>query len=227
MTGAELITQVKQLLVNRTSATLDTTWYLARVNAGYRRLATWAERRPDGSTIRQVRFPQLYDVINRTIASGLGSNFIANSTGVYSVISLWDATNTRRIVRKPLRRLQTIDPTDTGYIRIWAPGGDGGVAGYFIWALPETNTSVDQYVYTYPETLANDATAPVIDEAWHEAIELLAAADAARQLAIPEAKAEFMQEARDFIGSQVLPSEVHGSGGPHWFTVGTTHARST
>ncbi len=180
MTNNDLLEQTKELLSNRTSTTFDDAWYFDRINSAYKWLGTFDDMLPTGRK-RSIRFSEFFDQITRTLSASPTTNFVANSANVFSLISLWDSTNSRRIRRKSARFIVRRDPADEGNILNWAPGGsdESGtrVAGYRIWKKPDASTTVIESVYLVPETLAaSSSIGPVIPDVWHDAIYLQAAA---------------------------------------------------
>lgn len=189
MTGAELVLAVKRHVGNiSTTGTLaiDDSWYVDRVNEGYRRVCTYQGpvTAPGAKSpmMRRVRFSELYDRLTRTLTTGGSTNFFANQASVYNVVGLYDRDNDRPIIRKSRRDFMRRDPEATGSVTIWTPDGEGDVRGYRVWRIPSVALSIYEYVYKSAETLANDATAPVIPEEWHVAIEYAAAAAAASRI---------------------------------------------
>lgn len=233
MTPDELILRIKQHTGNRTSAgptlVIDDDWYAARLNDGYKHVATFQGmvsrpgiRQPQ---FRVLRFVELEDRIERTINSGLSDNFIANSTGVFAVYGLWDQTNKRPIRIRSKRRLMEKDPTDSGDIQIWAPMGDGGVAGYRIWKVPDASTTIHEHVYNYPETLTAGGSDPVIPENWHEAVHLAGGMIACGLLQMDDQSARLQTELHTMIATHRTPVEEARTGGGRYSFVGRRFVR--
>jgi len=225
MTPDELITLTQQHVGNRSSATITDAWYLARVQSGYNRLATFqgyvqrpGQKQPQ---FRRVRFYELQHEIERTISSSLTNNFVANSTGVYSVDGLWNNTDGVRIDGWPHRKMMTVDKTATGYLRYWCPDGKSNTQGYRVYKIPTSDVTVTEYVYNLPETLSEGGSAPVIPSEWHTAIHLAAGAEAAELLRMPDQSMALEQRFLAFIAERKSPyEEAKSRGGFGHFHVG-------
>lgn len=218
MTGADIVDEIQRHVGNRTSSVFDDTWFVDRMNEAYRRLATFR----DPQSRRVVRFPQFYDrKKSRTLAAAPSDNFVANQAGVYSVLAIWDLTNARKVSRRSQRYMMSLDRTQTGTILYWCPYGQGNVAGYLIWKLNTLETQIDEFVYNYPETLANGGIEPVIDVAWHEAIHLIGGSLAAGLQGIRDKEQLLMSNAVSFIRTHVTPMEEVQSGGGRRLSVMT------
>lgn len=170
MTPDEISTYLQQLTGNRTGGIWDAAYYMARVNEGYRRLATFHHVTQKGE-VRTLRFQQFYDRLkDRVLAALPTDNFVANQSGVFALLGLYDRTNDQPIHPTAQRGLMQRNRDDTGRIVEWAPYAQAGVRGYLVWRRPDVATTVDEYVYEYPETLTIGGSAPLVDEDWHELI---------------------------------------------------------
>lgn len=216
LTKADLRTLTKQLVGNRTSTTIDSTWYDARVLSGYRRLCTFqgAVQSPGLRQPQQRRlgFFELMDRQSRSLTTALTSNFItpSPSTNVAYVYDIYDRTHNRGLDRRGLRELVTRDPDATGIPRLWCPVGQGGVVGYYVDRVPALTAdeiTVYEYVQKYPADFASDAATPVIPDIWHIAIAYAAASEAAILLDIPEKHAEMEGKFTGFISERRSPME--------------------
>lgn len=217
-----LRTITKQLVGNRTSATIDDTYYNARILSGYRRLCTYqGPVRSPGMAQPQMRklgFFELQHRQARTIDETQVGNFITPdpSSDVVTVMDIYDRTNNRGLDRRGLRELLSRDPDALGVPRVWCPAGQDGVVGYYVDRVPETSSQaidVYEYVYKYPLPLANDIASPVIPDVWHIAIAYAAAAEAALLFDMPEKHTELEGKFMDFIAERKSPIEESDHGG--------------
>lgn len=216
MTGAQLVTEIKRHVGNRASTEFDTTWFVERLNEAYQRLAVFR----DPETGRVLRFPQFFDRKKaRVIAAAPADNFVANQANVYAMLGIWNVTDGREVKRKSQRALLRRDPADAGPILHWAPYGQGNAAGYLIWKKPTVNTTIDEFVYNYPETLANNATAPIIDADWHECIHLIGGSLAAGLMDMYDKQSQLAARALAFVRSHPTPGEEVQSGGGRYLRV--------
>jgi len=225
LTKGDLRTLTRQLLGNRTSASITDAWYDARVYSAYRRLCTFqGEVKAPGMrqpALRRLGFFELQDRNTRTISSvtptltGNSGNFITPlpATNVVTVVDLFDRTNNRGLDRRSLRELRTRDPDKTGRPRTWCPAGQGGTVGYYVNQIPTTiDTAIDaidvyEWVYLYPAALATDATVPVIPDTWHIAIVHAAASEGAMLLDMPEKHGEMEGKFIAYIAERKSPIE--------------------
>lgn len=223
LTKADLRTLTKQLVGNRTSATVDSTWYDTRVTSGYRRLCTFQGavnapglRQPQQ---RRLGFFELMDEQARSFTYGVTTtNFITPSpaTDVCVVTDIFDLTHNRGLDRRGLRELLTRGPQHTGPPRTWCPAGKGGLIGYYIDQIPGSaadNISVIEYVYKYPTALVSDGTSPIIPDVWHIAIAYAAASEATMLLDIPEKHSELEGKFVTFISERKSPIEESAHSG--------------
>lgn len=216
LTKADLRTLTKQLVGNRTSTTIDNTWYDARVLSGYRRLCTFQGmvtspglRQPQ---LRRLGFFELQDRQARSLTIALTSNFVTPSpaTDVVTVVDVFDRTHDRGLDRRSLRELRTRNPDATGIPRTWCPVGQGGVVGYYVNCVPSTTAeeiAVYEWIYKYPTALATDGATPVIPDVWHIAIAYAGASEAAMLLDSPERHAELEGKFTGFIAERKSPIE--------------------
>lgn len=178
LTYEDLLALTKQAVGGRTGGLLTDAWYGDRINSGYARLATFQGpvQAPGMSQpqMRVVRFFELYQNDDRTISTGLTTNFIvpiATADRIVALDNIYDLTNERELRRKARRYMNRRNPAATGTPREWAPGGDNG-PGYYIYPIPGTSgdvVSVRETTYQYPDELTAGET-PVIPAAWHAAI---------------------------------------------------------
>lgn len=223
-----LVVQTKRHTGNRSSSgtlTVDDTWYADRVNEAYRWVATFQGHvtRPgsERSQFRSLRFYELQDELSNTIASASSTNFVEYQTGVFTLIALYDMTNDRYVPRRSERHLMKRNRTETGAAPlIWAPAGDGNVAGYKVWPIPTSDTSVIEYARMYPTDLgASDS--PVIPEAWHPLIHIKAGSLACDLLKMYDDADRLERKALEFIASRKTPvEEAMAAGGARWVPVG-------
>lgn len=224
LTKANLRTLVKQLLGNRTSTAINDAWYDTRVQNGYRRVCTFqgvvsapGARQPQN---RQLYFFELEDHSTRSISTGLSSNFvtptIAATRSVYAVMNLYDTTNKLALDPMNEREFLSRAPLQAGRPRRWFPGGQGGVIGYFIDALPSSSSdviSVYETTYLYPASMATDNDAPVIPDEFHQAIAYLAASEGALLMDMPEKAREMESEFMTYVAAIRSPGELSGQRG--------------
>ena len=203
MTADELVTAVKQRVVNLVNATMTDAWYLARVNDGYRALCTFY----DEELKTPLRFPHFQTTRDKTI-SGLSTNvFPISDADIFSVTSMWDLTNSRDVPERAIRELETIDPTLTGALLKYAIVGTGTAMALRLYKIPETAVSVRLGVYLYPEALVAAGPSPVIPVVWHRGIEYLAAADAADKQGLPDRRDALFKMVLTFIRSTRSPTQ--------------------
>lgn len=228
-TYEELVALAKQAMGGRNTGLMTDAWYGDRINAGYARLATFQGpvQAPGMSQpqMRVLRFFELYFTDDRTITSGLSTNLItpvATADKVVCVDNVYDLTNDVHLRRKSRRYIDRRNPQGTGRPREWAPGGDGG-AGYYVYPIPgdaSDEISVRETTYQYPDELTAGET-PVIPAAWHTAIWLAAAAEAALLIDWPEKENEMENRFMRFIAERRSPVEESGAGGGRrYFSVG-------
>jgi hypothetical protein len=223
LTKADLRTLTKQLTGNRTSATVDDTWYDARVYSGYRRLCTFqgavtspGMRQPQQ---RRLGFFELQDRQARSLSYGvLTSNFITPNptTDICVVTDVFDRTHDRGLDRRSLRELRTRDPDKTGIPRTWCPAGQGGLVGYYVNQIPGSaadDIDVYEWTYKYPTALATDSAEPIIPDAWHIAIAYAAASEASMLLDMPEKHSELEQKFTGYIAERKSPIEESAHSG--------------
>ena len=221
LTKADLRTLTKQLVGNRVSATIDSTWYDTRVQSGYSRLCTFqglvnapGMKQP---TMRRLGFFELQDTQSRSIGIApvspvITSNFITPSpaTNVCVITDIYDRTHDRGLDRRGMRELRTRNRDATGIPRLWCMAGQGGVIGYYVDRIPALvadNIDVYEYVYKYPTALATDGVAPVIPDVWHIAIAYAAASEAAELLDMAEKHAELESKFLGYIAERKSPME--------------------
>ncbi len=216
MTGSELVVLTKQHAGNRSSSTYDTAWYLARVNEAMRWVATYHNQQ----TKRVIRFPELHDIVDsRLLTANPSNNFVANSSGVYATLALYNETDSRPVSLTSFRDMTRRGRTDAGAVQSWVPYGEGDTAGYLIWRIPSVNTEITEYVYKYPTDLTT-STSPVFDEAWQHAIHLKAGSLAAMLQGRDEEMRRLGEMAVFDIEQRQLPGEDTRVGGRSWFRVG-------
>lgn len=204
MTANEIVTAVKQRVVNLTNATFTDAWYLDRVNQGYRDLATFY----DPQRKQPLRFPHFQTTRNKTIAAAMSTNvFAVSDADIFSVTALWDLTNGRDVPERAIRELELINPTLTGPLLKYAIVGTGVGLALRIYKIPTVSTSIRLGVYLYPEALVTGGVAPIIPEVWHKAIELFAAMDAADKQGLPDRRAELRGMVIDEIRSHRSPTQ--------------------
>ena len=226
----DLLALTKQALGGRSTGLMTDTWYQGRINAGYSRLCTFQgpvlAPGASESQRRVVRFNELYETDTHTIAPGLSSNFITpvhSAHTVFYVDNVYDITYDRRMRRKAIRYMKSRPRTTTGAPRMWAPAGDAGVVGYYVWPLPSTTAhDVEETVYVFPEALATGgANDPIIPASWHDAIWMAAAQKAASIIDWPEKAQEMEQMFMSFIATNRSPvEEAGGAGGRRWIGIG-------
>lgn len=214
MTGAELVTRIKQHLGNRDAPTGESTWYVDRMNDGYRWLHAFKN---EG---RRLKFPEFYDIKSRTIGASPSDNFEPLQSGVFAVLGLFNVTDGVNVQIEPFRSFIKRKKTNTGRINKWTPFGQGNVRGYLVNNLVTVSTSLNEYVYNQPETLANDAVAPIIDPAWHRVIHLIGGAIGAEMFSIDAKSAQLFQLATAEIKLHATPDEEDNIGGLRHFIVG-------
>lgn len=227
MTPDQLVTLTKQHIGNRTG--VSDTWVLDRVNSAYRRLATWqgqvmrpGRKQPQN---RVLRFYELEDYRDKVVGPG-GSNFVAHAITTFSLLSLYDVTNGRKVRRTSRRSIEYRDPTDAGSALLWAPGGQGGLAGYYIYKTPVVATTLREYLYKYPETLVAAGAAPVIPEQWHDCIHMGAGAEAAGLLEMTDIEVKLEQMlTRTIAGRRTPHEEARSTGGSRYVFVGAKSRR--
>ncbi len=222
MVNDDLLANTKGLLSNRASTVFDDTWYFDRLNTAYGWLATFDDK--TGGRKRSIRFAEFYDQITRVLPALPSTNFVANSPNVFSILSLWDTTNARRIRRKSATFIANRNPAEEGSILNWAPSGsdESGTrtAGYRVWKKPDVTTTVIENVYLIPETLAASASiGPVIPAAWHDAIYLKAAAYAALLMGLKSEAADFHSAAVTVTRDLRLSADDSFAYGPRRFSV--------
>lgn len=210
MTPDQIVDNAQQILGNPTGASVTDAWFLSRVNEAYKWLGTLVDRFPEGNRVRtrEFRFPELFDYIQRTITASPSDNFVANSTGVWSVYHIYNETAEITVKRKTPRTLMRKNPADSeGTIRMWAPYAQSGSRGYLIWRIPDTNQTLREYVYKAPETLTSGGSAPVIDVLYHDIIAYKAAAFAADLLGMADEADRLHMKALNETRSRKLPTE--------------------
>ena len=159
---------------------------------------------------RILRFFELEQRSARAISAGT-SNFITpTASNVCVVTDIYDRTNDRGLKRVNTREMRRYDPDATGVPRYWRPAGDAGTIGYEVSPYPAAASSaidVYEYTYNYPASLVNATDSPVIPAAWHPAIWMAAAAEAAEILDIPEKSQEMEARFVGFIAERKSPRE--------------------
>lgn len=202
MTTDQLITGIQQRVVNLTNAVFTAAWYLDRANQGYRQLVTFY----DVEMRRPLRFPHFQTTRDKVITGG-SNLYVIPDADIFSVTSMWDLTNGREIEEKSIRELETSDPTVVGTLQKYAIVGTGVAQALRLYAIPSAATTVRLGVYLYPETLAIGGAGPTIPEAWHRAVELFAASDAADKLALPDRRDALYNQAVNAIRSTRSPTQ--------------------
>lgn len=233
LTLSTLRSRTKQALGGTTiTSEVDDTWYNERVNQGYRRICTFqgmvtrpGMRQPQ---LRILRFMELEGTSDRSLTTSLTDNFVAPSLGqanTFMITDLYDLTNRRPVRRISRRKMQRLDPTETGIPRLWVPAGNANGVGYRIYPLPSTTSeeiSVREYYYRYPADLSSDSSAPVIPAEWHHAIWMAAASEGALILDWMDKHQEMEQRLIQFIAERKSPyEEASFAGGRSSFDVRT------
>jgi len=163
---------------------------------------------------------------SQTISTTLTDNFITPiSTGrdLYMVTDLYNTTDKRPVRRISKRKMQRLNPTETGKPRLWCPVGSLTGVGYRIYPIPSTSSqqiTVREYSYYYPLILSTDSQEPVIPDEWHPVIWMMAAAEGALLLDWTEKEQEMEGKAKLFIASRKSPyEEASFAGGRTHFNV--------
>jgi len=231
LTLATLRARTKQALGGTAiTSEVDETWYNERVNQGYRRLCTFQGQvsRPGVKQpqFRILRFMALESTSDQLLATGMSSNFVTPGEGqslVYMVTDLYDVTNRRPMRRISRRKMQRLDPTETGMPRLWVPAGNSGGVGYRIYPTPSTTSeevTVREYTYKYPAAMTSDSESPVIPDEWHHAIWMAAASDGALILDWTAKYQELEQRFLGFISERKSQyEEASFAGGPGHFNI--------
>lgn len=238
MNLTDLRALTKQLLGQRVvTSTDDATWYIDRVNSGYRRLATFQGfvTTPSMKTPSQriLRFHELESMTARTLNGGAfptSRNFVqpaVSSTLVYSMLDVYDRSNDRWLQRIPIKYMRRLNPDENGTPLRWTPGGDGAnpqAVGYYVHPKPTAASAeeidVYEYAYRYPAALTG-TDSPIIPEVWHPAIAFAAAAEGALLLDMPERHTELEQRFMSYIAERKSPYEEGSyAGGRRYFNVG-------
>jgi hypothetical protein len=214
MTSEALIVRIQQHAGNRAAPSGESTFYVDRLNEAYNWVTTY--RRAG----RALKFFEFYDRLDRVLGASPADNFYAFSAGVRQLEALYDETNGREIPRKSARSLMRRNLNDTGDPTMWVPYGAGNAAGYMVYPQPASSISVVEYNYMYAETLADDATEPVIPEEWHRAIHLAGGALTAEQFGMPDEANGLWNQAHTFIDTHRTPVEETGDGGLRQIHVG-------
>lgn len=214
LTFTALKDRVKQVLGNRTSTNVSDTWYGDRVNSAYSRLCTFQGMvsRP-GITQPQFRILRFFELERRDTRtlSAATTNFVTpTATDTCVVLDVYDRTHDRGLKRTSTREMRRLDPDATGTPRYWRPAGNAGTIGYEVYpyvAASADAIDVYEHTYTYPVALASATDTPVIPAAWHPAIWMGAAAEAAELLDVPEKAQEMEARFIGFISERKSPRE--------------------
>lgn len=230
LTKADLRTLTQQLVGNRTSTTLSSTWYDARVYSAYRRICTF-----QGSVnapglkqpaMRRLGFFELQERTSGSITTAATTNFVTPAAGanVVAVLDIYDATNKRGLGSMSMSDARANDPNALGRPTRFCPAGKGSVIGYYIDRRPSVSTdniTTFEYAYMYPVALATDGTAPIIPDPWHMAIAYAAGAEAANLLDMPDKAQELEGRFMAYIAERKSPMEeagYRGIGGARRYT---------
>ena len=214
MTRAQIRTLVQQHVGNRVTGVFNNAWFDARVLDAYRRLVSLQGRTPGsdrgGARYRHLRFPEMENRLTRSITLSEADNFLANQSGAFITIDIYDRTNDRGLSLVSEADLRYHDPDDLGVPREWRPGALNGINGYWIWPRPGTtsdNIDVYETVLVTP-TLAADGDSPLVAEHWHRAIEYAAASDAAMLMDIPEKHDALEQKFAAYVSERLSYNEM-------------------
>ena len=230
LTKADLRTLTKQLVGNRTSTTIDDTWYDTRVYNAYRRICTF-QGPVQGPGIKQPSFRrlgffELQSRDTRSLTTALTSNFVTPiATNVVTVLDVYDRTNNRGLSAMNISDVRASDPDSTGRPTKFCPGGQGGAVGYWIDRVPASSTDnidVYEYSYLYPTALVADGDYPIIPDPWHQPIAYAAASEAASLMDMPDKAQELEQRFISYIAERKTPMEeagYKGLGGARRFSI--------